>query len=106
MDIDDVQRPPSMTDALLLVEDHSAPLAEILDVMLKESRNEYAETLVWTMAAPEKPATAATGMVALRDALTKLGVSPESYLARDGSGLSRYDYLSPDAAIALLTREW
>ena len=106
MDIDLVQRPPAREDWALLLEDRSAALSEILDVMLKESRNEYAETLVWTMAAPEKPATAATGMTAVRDALTKLGVPPESYLARDGSGLSRYDYLSPDAVIALLTREW
>ena len=106
MDIDLVQRPPARDTWEPLLEDHSAPLAEILDVMLKESRNEYAETLVWTMAAPETPATAAAGMTAVRETLTKIGVPAEQYLARDGSGLSRYDFLSPDAVIALLTHEW
>ena len=33
-------------------------------------------------------------------------MKPELYLARDGSGLSRNDYIAPDALIGLLTRIW
>jgi D-alanyl-D-alanine carboxypeptidase/D-alanyl-D-alanine-endopeptidase (penicillin-binding protein 4) len=42
----------------------------------------------------------------LRATLRKWGIAPESYLARDGSGLSRYDYVTADALIGLLTHMW
>jgi len=38
--------------------------------------------------------------------LTSWGVEPNLYVARDGSGLSRNDYVAPDAFIALLTHVW
>ncbi len=104
VDIDDLAQPPEMARATLLLEDCSAPLGEIIDTCLKWSRNEYAETLLRTLARPERPATAETGLKVLRETLTAWGVPPESYLARDGSGLSRYDWISADAIMAVLAR--
>jgi len=42
----------------------------------------------------------------VRDTLAKWGIAPELYVARDGSGLSRNDYLSPDVLVAVLTAIW
>jgi D-alanyl-D-alanine carboxypeptidase/D-alanyl-D-alanine-endopeptidase (penicillin-binding protein 4) len=42
----------------------------------------------------------------LTETLLDWGVSTDYYLARDGSGLSRYDYLTPDALIGVLTYMW
>ncbi|MEO8677931.1 MAG: D-alanyl-D-alanine carboxypeptidase/D-alanyl-D-alanine-endopeptidase [Vicinamibacterales bacterium] len=103
IDIDDLRLAPDLANATLLVEDHSPPLSEIIDVTLKWSRNLYAETLLRTLARPETPATAETGLKVLRDTLRSWGVGNEYYLARDGSGLSRYDYLTPNALTIILT---
>ncbi len=105
-DIDDVRVPPDMSKATLLVEDRSAALVEIVDVTNKWSRNLYAETLLRSLSPPGEPATSEAGLKVLSETLRQWGVSPDYYLARDGSGLSRYDYLTPDALIGVLTYMW
>jgi serine-type D-Ala-D-Ala carboxypeptidase/endopeptidase (penicillin-binding protein 4) len=92
-----------MSKATLLVEDTSPPLSEIIDVALKWSRNIYAETLLLSMAPDGQPKSWSGGLGALEETLSSWGVSRELFLARDGSGLSRYDYLSTDAITSLLT---
>lgn len=106
LDIDDAQMAPEMSGATLLIEDLSPPLSEIVDVTLKWSRNGYAETLLRSMSPPGQPASAAAGLAAMADTLAKWGIFRDFYLARDGSGLSRYDYLSADALTWLLTYMW
>lgn len=106
IDIDDLRLAPDMTKATLLLEDRSPPLSEIIDVTLKWSRNVYAETLLMSMAPEGQPATTDAGLKAMTETLESWHVPTESYLARDGSGLSRYDYLSADALLALLTHVW
>lgn len=103
IDIDEVGASPPATGATLLLEDFSPPLRDIIAVTLRFSRNLYAETLLRTLARPERPATADTGLAIVRDTLRRWGVGPEYFLARDGSGLSRYNWLSPDAVVGLLT---
>ena len=95
-----------MAKATLLLEDRSPPLSEIVDVTLKWSRNLYAETLLMSMSPAGQPATTDAGLMAMRETLEAWHVPAESYLARDGSGLSRYDYVSADALLALLTHVW
>jgi D-alanyl-D-alanine carboxypeptidase/D-alanyl-D-alanine-endopeptidase (penicillin-binding protein 4) len=106
LDIDDVRMRPDMSNATLLIEEQSPPLADIVDVALKWSRNIYADTLLLSMSPEGLPKSWAGGLAAAQETLTAWGVPAESYLARDGSGLSRYDYLSPDAVTALLTYLW
>ena len=107
LDIDELPTaPPDMSKATLLVEDKSPAIAEIIDVTLKWSRNLYAETLLRSMSPAGQPATAAGGLAAMEETLRKFGIFREFYLARDGSGLSRYDYLSTDALVWLLTYLW
>ncbi len=106
IDIDDLRQPPDLTGAQTWVTDRSAPLYEIVDPLLKWSRNGYAETLLWTMSPPGAPASEAAGLPVLQDTLTSLGVDPALYAAFDGSGLSRYDMVSAEALVRLLTAMW
>jgi serine-type D-Ala-D-Ala carboxypeptidase/endopeptidase (penicillin-binding protein 4) len=72
-------------------------------VTLKWSRNIYAETLLLSMSAPGEPATGSRGLSQLRETLRSWGIGPDYYLPRDGSGLSRYDYVTANALTWLLT---
>lgn len=105
VDIDDASDRPRAGDGTLLLVDQSAPLAEIVQQMLEWSLNNYAESLVVALD-QTAPASGTEGVGVLRDTLTGLGVPPESYHTRDGSGLSRNDYLSADALVAVLTAAW
>ena len=104
-DIDELVDRPRAADGTTLLVDLSAPLSEIVTQMLEWSLNNYAETLLLAMD-QTAPATASDGVARLRDTLTALGVPPGSYSTRDGSGLSRNDYLSADALVATLAAAW
>ena len=104
-DIDELVDRPRAADGTTLLVDLSAPLSEIVTQMLEWSLNNYAETLLLAMD-QTPPATASDGVARLRDTLTALGVPPGSYSTRDGSGLSRNDYLSADALVATLAAAW
>ena len=106
LDIDEARIKPDYASATLLLEDRSPAIGEIIDVCMKWSRNEYAETLLYSLAPPGQEATAALALTSLTETLTQWGVAPELYVARDGSGLSRNDYLTPDALVQVLTRMW
>ena len=73
IDIDDLREPPEMSGAQVWVTDRSAPLYEIVDPLLKWSRNGYAETLLWTMSPTGAPANEAAGLAVLRSACFRRG---------------------------------
>lgn len=106
LDIDGVRIVPDMSKAVLLVEDKSPPLSELIDVTLKWSRNIYAETMLRSMAPEPGGKSTAGGLAALEETMNDWGISHDYFLARDGSGLSRYDYLSADALAWVLTHLW
>jgi D-alanyl-D-alanine carboxypeptidase/D-alanyl-D-alanine-endopeptidase (penicillin-binding protein 4) len=58
--------------------------------------------LLLATAAPGEPATSTRGLQSVRETLAAWGIIPEEYLPRDGSGLSRYDYLTANVVIELL----
>ncbi|MGE0814549.1 MAG: D-alanyl-D-alanine carboxypeptidase/D-alanyl-D-alanine-endopeptidase [Vicinamibacterales bacterium] len=105
IDVEDADDPPRASDGTTLLVDQSAPLSEIAAQMLAWSINLYAETLVVALD-QTPPASAVDGLEVLRSTLEALGVPRATYLARDGSGLSRNDYLSADALVAALTAAW
>lgn len=102
-DIDELREPPKTEGNIELIVDRSPPLSEIADVTMKWSRNGYAETLLHALAPADRAATGTRGMPGMREALAALGLGPDGYLARDGSGLSRYDYVSAESLTRLLT---
>lgn len=105
-DIDDLRAPPGGAGAEELIVDRSPPLADLVDVTLKWSRNGYAETLLHSLSPPGEPATAAAGLKAMQETLGGWGVPPDSYVPHDGSGLSRYDYLTAASVVATLSHLW
>jgi len=81
----------------------SPPLASLLIETNQNSNNLYAEALLRSLIPRNQPAVAksqpslATGLAAVKQNLTELGVDPQSYVLADGSGLSRHNLVSPDA---------
>jgi len=106
IDVDTLPAPPDLSGAQVLVTYTSPPLSQIGKVLLKVSQNLYADTLLKMMGRPAGggPATTREGRAAVRDVLKSWGVPPGGYLQADGSGLSRYNYLTADVLVAVLTR--
>jgi D-alanyl-D-alanine carboxypeptidase/D-alanyl-D-alanine-endopeptidase (penicillin-binding protein 4) len=105
-DLDTLEEPPSRERITELLVDTSPPLSEIIDVTMKWSRNIYAETLLLATSPPGEPASGVRGLRSMRETLEAWGIVPEAYLPRDGSGLSRYDYVSADMLTRLLIHMW
>jgi serine-type D-Ala-D-Ala carboxypeptidase/endopeptidase (penicillin-binding protein 4) len=83
-------------DFTLLTTQKSVPLSDILILLMKRSQNVYAETMVYTMGwKATGKGSFRTGREVVKEQLAKLGVEPGSYNYSDGSGLSRYNYISP-----------
>ena len=82
----------------------SHSLKEILEPMLKESDNLYAESMFFQIAASmgKRPATAAHGRQLIKKTLGKAGISDVPYRIADGSGLSLYNYVTPELLTKLL----
>ena len=104
-DIDEQSERLRAADGTTLLVDLSPPLSEIVRPMLQWSRNSYAETLV-TALDFEPPASTDEGLAVLRSTLSGLGVATGGFHVRDGSGLSRNDYLSADTLIETLAGAW
>jgi D-alanyl-D-alanine carboxypeptidase/D-alanyl-D-alanine-endopeptidase (penicillin-binding protein 4) len=83
----------------------SPPLREFAGVLMKLSQNLYAETLLKTVGAARGGlGTVAAGHGVLRGLLTEWHVPADAYVAVDGSGLSRYNYVTADTLTAVLER--
>lgn len=81
------------------------PLTDLVRRALKKSDNLAAEAVFYRLAHslhPERPATAADGAEVIGTAIRALGRNPEDYNVADGSGVSLYNYLSPDLLLAFL----
>ena len=86
-----------------LVSMASKPLREILPALLKPSQNQIAEMLLRTIGLERGGlGTADSGRKVVERQLATWGVSPSTFVVRDGSGLSRYDYLAPEAIVHVL----
>ena len=81
----------------------SPPLREILPALEKPSQNQIAEILFKTLGLERTGVgTADSGRAVIERQLTEWGVAPTSVAVRDGSGLSRHDYIAPDAIVRVL----
>ena len=77
---------------------------QILTRMLKESDNLYAESMLYQIAASGnvKHASAANARTHIKKLISKIGLNPDNYKIADGSGLSLYNYVSPELMVRLL----
>jgi serine-type D-Ala-D-Ala carboxypeptidase/endopeptidase (penicillin-binding protein 4) len=81
----------------------SLPLNQVLAAMQKPSQNQIAEVLFRTVALTETGVgTPDSGRAVVERQLAAWGVRPDAYAIRDGSGLSRHDYLTPRAIAQVL----
>ena len=103
VDIDDVDAAPPRGRQPLATH-QSPPLSTLALRLMKDSQNLYAETFLKTLSARDGAgaATADAGRREVAAALQPWGVTPDSLIQRDGSGLSRYDYVTPDALVTIL----
>ncbi len=88
----------------ILVEHQSLPITAAIMNTNKISDNLSAELLLKTVGAETfgPPGTAEKGLKAIKQFLFSIGVDTTSFELADGSGLSRYNVISPDHIIELL----
>jgi serine-type D-Ala-D-Ala carboxypeptidase/endopeptidase (penicillin-binding protein 4) len=104
VDIDDMSEAPRLRDhAVELFTHRSPPLSMLAVRLMKASQNLYAETLLKTIGAAAGTPTGLAGRMAVQAALQTWGIAPESLILRDGSGLSRYDYVTAETLVTILS---
>jgi D-alanyl-D-alanine carboxypeptidase/D-alanyl-D-alanine-endopeptidase (penicillin-binding protein 4) len=85
-----------------LITHHSAPLRVLARRLMEVSQNQYAETLIKTMGAQEGTPTFEGGLKSVDSVLASWGIAADASILRDGSGLSRYNYIAPEALVEVL----
>lgn len=90
-------------NAKLIATVDSAPISELLALLLKPSDNLVAECLLKTLGAQMKGKGSESNGEAVELAfLNKIGVDSGQICINDGSGLSRVDYVSPKCLVSML----
>lgn len=85
----------------------SPPLSVIGAYFMKASQNFVAETLFKTLGAVVKGQGSATaGRSVVMETLQAWGIPADAIVMRDGSGLSRYNYVTSGAIVTMLTKMW
>jgi D-alanyl-D-alanine carboxypeptidase/D-alanyl-D-alanine-endopeptidase (penicillin-binding protein 4) len=106
-DIDDLSDAPAPDRRRLLATRVSLPLSALGGYFLKESQNFYGETFLKAIGlAAGREGTADAGRRAVRETLGAIGIGADSFVMYDGSGLSRYDYVTAEAIVTLLKHVW
>jgi D-alanyl-D-alanine carboxypeptidase/D-alanyl-D-alanine-endopeptidase (penicillin-binding protein 4) len=101
-EFEDVYPTPPTAPTRVLLSYRSAPLSEIARVQMKVSQNQYAETLLRTLGAQSGEGTAEAGDKVVREVLDGWGIPSDAYVLVDGSGLSRYNYVSAEVLVKVL----
>jgi serine-type D-Ala-D-Ala carboxypeptidase/endopeptidase (penicillin-binding protein 4) len=102
-DIHDVAHALPRDRAIELSTHRSPPLSMLAVRLMKASQNLYAETLLKTLGAASGTPTALAGRTQAEGALQAWGIAADGMILRDGSGLSRYDYVTPETLVTILT---
>lgn len=105
----------SSTNGAVVLSHRSPPLSMLAQTMMKLSQNLYAETLLkatggaasgsnaaGAQASPATRGSWSAGLAEVRSLLDAWGIPSGSIAQVDGSGLSRYNYATPGALVAVL----
>ncbi len=104
VDVDDLELPPA-AERRVMARIESPPLREIAAVMMKVSQNLYADTLLKAIGVTASGrGTVTAGRDAVLAALREWKIDERSLVMADGSGLSRYNYVTADCIASLLER--
>ena len=105
VDFDDIAAEMPGGSVRVLATTPSPPLREIATVLMKVSQNLYAETLLKALGAARNGlGTAEGGRIAIRNTLAAWGIPRDAHVVYDGSGLSRYNYVTASTLSAVLER--
>lgn len=93
-----------LPQGVTLITERTHPIAQVMYKMMKESNNLYAESMFYQVAASARGKwnSARKGEMVINKLIQKLGLQPRNYNIADGSGLSLYNYVSPELEIQLL----
>jgi serine-type D-Ala-D-Ala carboxypeptidase/endopeptidase (penicillin-binding protein 4) len=90
-------------DLIYIDKHYSPPLKDILPVMMKRSQNLYAETITRAMGWKRTGlGSFKEGKKVVEEVLKSFGIKSGTYSYMDGSGLSRYNLISPAQIIQIL----
>ena len=82
---------------------YSVPLSEVATRLMKRSQNMYAETMPRVLSWHETGlGSIEAGREIMDSVYTEFGVEPGSWAYVDGSGLTRYNYISPHVLVKIL----
>jgi D-alanyl-D-alanine carboxypeptidase/D-alanyl-D-alanine-endopeptidase (penicillin-binding protein 4) len=88
----------------VIITHQSPPLKDIATGLMKRSQNMYAETMVFALGMTTgEVATFSRGREVLQEQIKTLGVEPGTYAYFDGSGLSRFNAVTPEQLVTMLT---
>lgn len=105
-DLDDVATPPS-GPRKLIARHVSPPLGELAGDFLKVSQNFYGEMFLKTIGkAATGTGSTESGRQAVRETMAQWKIPPDALVMYDGSGLSRYNYVTADTIVAILKHVW
>lgn len=81
---------------------------ELLEPMMKNSNNIFAECLFYQIAAStgQKSAGRKQAVERTEEMMKRIGLDPDRYKVADGSGLSLYNYASAEMLVAILGYAW
>ena len=99
---DSAGRPPSGTvDTIAVI--LSPPLREIMPAFEKPSQNQIGEIFLRTLGLERTGVGSPdSGRAVIERQLLEWGATRDGFVVRDGSGLSRYNYLSPETIVRVL----
>ena len=104
VDIDDIDSNTVLQfeeNSQLLLDHQSEPLSELAISMMKRSQNLYAETIFRTLG-DKHGRTIGAGQAVVKDLLETWLIEADQFVILDGSGLSRYNYITPEALVRVL----
>lgn len=105
--IGEAQPPPPAAPRRTIATRSSATLSALAGYFLKVSQNFYADMLLKTIGrAAGHAGSVSDGVQAVRETVGPWGVAPDEIVMNDGSGLSRYDYVTADAIVTVLRHVW
>jgi D-alanyl-D-alanine carboxypeptidase/D-alanyl-D-alanine-endopeptidase (penicillin-binding protein 4) len=106
-DIDDLESAPTNLARRTIATRQSLPLSYLAGYFIKSSQNYYGEMLLKAIGrSAAGTGSAAAGRQAVRETLGAWGIDRDAFVMNDGSGLSRYDYVTADTILAILKHVW
>lgn len=106
-DIDDLTAPVAAGPRRLIGSHTSEPLSSLVGYAMKVSQNFYGEMVLKALGrSAGRPGSTEGGRQIVRDTLTRWGLPVDGLVMYDGSGLSRYNYVTADLLVGVLTHVW